>query len=270
MTATEAPEFSSALVDASTRLAAAGRRLRRDPRIDKVFEGVDFDEGPERTTFSSYLDILPRDGSTVSWLLDGTLSGRHWNLEGSIRKDPDGNGQRVVTRFAVREGDEPQAFSSALRNATRALIRSATTSDVVTPAGTRPGTRTAQSNRVDMATSPSATGAELAEFSVSVRDTARSPRQGPRNAMAPKEKGTIKNGTIGNRGSRQREAISVADPDLANNTARSEEVHHRPERRSYTVTFEQVKIVQAGDLMDALKKVQLPADAEVLSVVELM
>src|SRR5712692_77948 len=154
MTVTEAPGFSSALVAASARLAEAGRKLRRDPRIREVFEGIDLDEGPDGTTISSYLDILPLDGPTVSWLLDGTLSARHWNLEGSIRRDPDGNGQRVVTRFAVRAGDEPQS-------------------------------------------------------SASVREPARSPRGGPRNATATKRKGTVDAGTVGNARSRQRAAIIV-------------------------------------------------------------
>ena len=157
MTATASRGFSSALVAASARLAEAGRKLRRDPRIREVFEGIDLDEGPDGTTISSYLDVLPLDGPTVSWLLDGTLSARHWNLEGSIRRDPDGNGQRVVTRFAVRAGDEPQAFSSALRSATGALIRSAKAFDVVTGAGPRTRTRTAPSKWPTCSTSCDAT-----------------------------------------------------------------------------------------------------------------
>ena len=54
---TEAPGFSSALVAASARLAEAGRKLRRDPRIREVFEGIDLDEGRDGTTISSYLDV---------------------------------------------------------------------------------------------------------------------------------------------------------------------------------------------------------------------
>ena len=43
-----------------------------------------------------------------------------------------------------------------------------------------------------------------------------------------------------------------------------------PGRRSYTVTFAQVKIVHAVDLLDGLEKAQRLADAEVLSVIELV
>ncbi len=241
--------------------------MRRDPRIREVFEGIDLDEGPDGTTISSYLDVLPLDGPIVSWLLDGTLSARHWNLEGSIRRDPDGNGQRVVTRFAVRAGDEPQAFSSALRSATGALIRSAKAFDVVTGAGPRTGTRGAPNNRAHRPASPPATSAGL-QSSASGRQPARSPRGGPRNAPAPQRKGSIKAGAVGNGMSRQ--PLIVADPDVGKNTVQADEVHRRLGPRSYTVTFAQVKIVQAVDLVGALEKVQLPADAEVLSVIELV
>ncbi len=269
MTVTEAPGFSSALVAASARLAEAGRKLRRDPRIREVFEGIDLDEGRDGTTISSYLDVLPLDGPTVSWLLDGTLSAHHWNLEGSIRRDPDGNGQRVVTRFAVRAGDEPQAFSSALRSATGALIRSARAFDVVTGAAPRTGARGAPNNRAHRPASPPATSAGL-QSSASGREPARSPRGGPKNSSATKRKGTVEAGTVGNARSRQRAAIIVADPDVGKNSVQADEVHRRQGRRSYTVTFAQVKIVQAVDLVGALEKVQLPADAEVLSVIELV
>jgi hypothetical protein len=75
---------------------------------------------------------------------------------------------------------------------------------------------------------------------------------------------------VGNGMSRQRAAIIVADPDVGKNSAQADEVHRRLGRRSYTVTFEQVMIVQAVDLVGALEKAQLPADAEVLSVMELV
>ena len=67
-----------------------------------------------------------------------------------------------------------------------------------------------------------------------------------------------------------RQPLIVADPDVGKSTVQADEVHRRSGRRSYTVTFEQVKIVQAVDLVGALEKVQLPADAEVLSVIELV
>ncbi len=266
---TEAPGFSSALLAASARLAEAGRKLRRDPRIREVFEGIDLEEGPDGTTISSHLDVLPVYGPTVSWLLDGTLGAHHWNLDGSIRRDPDGNGQRVVTRFAVRAGDEPQAFPSALRSATGALIRSAKAFDVVTGAGPRTGTRGAPNNRARRPASPPATSAGL-QPSASGPEPVRSHRGGSRNARATKRTGTVDAGMVGNARSRQRTATIIGDPDVGKNSVQADEVHRRQGRRSYTVTFAQVKIVQAVDLEGALARVQLPADAEVLSVIELV
>lgn len=269
MTATESPAFSSAVTAASAKLAEASRELRLDPRIGEVYEGTDIEVWEEGANVSTYLDLLIHGGPTVSWILDGTVTAKHWNLEGSVRMDPDGNGQRAVKRFSVRQGEQPEEFANALRAATTALIRSASSFDTMGALGrTNP--------KLPKAARGPAAGVRHASRPASDAGRFSKPHETPApqvrvreglTAATPRRPVSIKRSTNGT--SRLLDANTVGT-GLASRALPVEAREHRGGGRSpYRVTLVLDRIVVAADLMEALQKARALGLGEIVSIIEL-
>src|SRR6266851_3775543 len=89
--------------------------LRSRPNVSQVLHNISFDHSARGPEISGYVDASLADGRVMSWLVDVQVEmNGSWHLRGSMRIDPDGQGQREIERFASHVGAGLESLPAAL------------------------------------------------------------------------------------------------------------------------------------------------------------